>query len=96
MFLWGHRFCRVNPNSWSVTELRGKNQLPYFSQIHIKASNTLHLNPKLVNVRYVNTLMIFLPLPLMLQNLKTRGNISQSMPGKLSGFRNPTDLHISP
>lgn len=46
VFLWGRCFCRVNPNSWSVTEFRSKNQLLYFSQTHIKTSNTLHLNPK--------------------------------------------------
>lgn len=46
VFLWGHRFCRVNPNSWSVIELRGKKGLLYFPQTHIKSSNALHLNPK--------------------------------------------------
>lgn len=46
VFLCGHRFCRVSPNSWSVTEVRGKNQLLYFLQTHIKTSNTLYLNPK--------------------------------------------------
>lgn len=36
MLLWGHWFCRRNPNSWSVTELRNRKQSLYFSKIHIK------------------------------------------------------------
>lgn len=40
MFLWRHRFCRVNPNSWSVTELRGKKQSLYFPKTCIKKKIT--------------------------------------------------------
>lgn len=32
MFLWGRCFCRVNPNSWSVTELKGKKTVSLFPQ----------------------------------------------------------------
>lgn len=47
MFLWGHCFCRVNPNSQSVTELRGKTQLLYFPKTHIKKKQTSpHLKPQ--------------------------------------------------
>lgn len=43
MFLWRHRFCKVIPNSWSVTELRGKNQSFYFPKIHIEKAPTYYI-----------------------------------------------------
>lgn len=67
MFLWGCCFCRVKPNSWSVTQLRCKIKSNFISLKHaLNKPQTPQKQTKSENVRTLDKLMPPLPLPFTL------------------------------
>lgn len=50
MFLWGRYFCRGNPNSWSVTELRCKRKSHLTSPKHALNKQTKKPNTPKANL----------------------------------------------